>query len=116
MLIKHNQMRMVRKRTGLVQEDIAYILRCSDYSSVSRWEQGIKVPPLQVIILYHILFEIPVEFMFQRQKRDMSRYLGARIRSRVNHLRTLHLSAKATKRISYLENALTRLEAKLNVV
>lgn len=109
MLTKHNQMRMVRKRTCLVQEDIAYILQCPDYASVSRWERGTKVPPVRLLILYHVLFDVPIEALFQRQRDEMAAYLRGRIHSRISHLRSRRGSAKIERRISFLEGTVKRL-------
>ena len=109
MLIQHNFLRIVRKRTQLTQIDIASILKISDFANVSRWEHGHTKPNVEVLLVYHLLFATPIETLFERQKNELKPIIIPRIRERISHLKTLPSDLKVQSRINFLEGVLTRL-------
>ena len=111
MLIQQNFLRIVRKRSQLTQIDIASILKISDWSNVSRWEQGQRTPNVEVLLLYHLLFDIPIESLFDRQKLQLKNIIIPRIKERIDHLMAQEIDAKMQSRINYLNVVLTRLTA-----
>jgi transcriptional regulator with XRE-family HTH domain len=112
MFIQHNYLRIVRKRTHLIQGDIASILKISDPANVSRWEQGQKTPNVEVLLVYHLLFDTPIETLFDRQKHALKKIIIPRIKERIWYLKTLDTDAKIQSRIAHLESILSRLTSK----
>lgn len=111
MTITHNYLRMYRKRSRLAQADIASILRLSDYSNISRWEKGQRKPSIELLILYNVLFDIPIEALFERQRDELRGAIGDRLRARVGELRLLKPTRRVESRIAFLTDALERLTA-----
>jgi transcriptional regulator with XRE-family HTH domain len=111
MLIPHNFLRVVRKRTQLTQIDIASILRLPDIANVSRWEQGLKRPGVEVLLAYHLLFNVPIEALFERQKHELRQILIPRVHDRIAHLKTLGNDPKVTSRMAFLASVSDRLTA-----
>jgi transcriptional regulator with XRE-family HTH domain len=109
MFIQHNFLRIVRKRTQLTQIDIASILKISDFANVSRWEQGLKTPGVEILLAYHLLFDIPIESLFDRQKHELKKIIVPRLQERIGHLKTLEKDSKILARIDYLGSILNRL-------
>jgi transcriptional regulator with XRE-family HTH domain len=109
MLIQQNFLRIVRKRTQLTQVDIASILKISDFANVSRWEQGLKTPGVEILLAYHLLFDIPIESLFDRQKHDLKEAIVPRIQERVAYLKGLESDPKTRSRIDHLGSILNRL-------
>jgi transcriptional regulator with XRE-family HTH domain len=109
MLIQHNFLRIVRKRTQLTQVDIASILKISDFANVSRWEHGHNKPNVEVLLVYHLLFATPIETLFDRQRNELQPIIIPRIRERISHLKSLASDLKVQSRIDFLESVLTRL-------
>lgn len=109
MFIQQNFLRIVRKRTQLTQIDIASIMKISDSANVSRWEHGMKNPGVEILLTYHLLFDIPIESLFDRQKQEMKEIIIPRIEERVRHLKALEQDPKIQSRINYLGSVLTRL-------
>lgn len=109
MLIQHNFLRIVRKRTQLTQVDIASILRISDFANVSRWEQGLRTPNIEILLGYHLLFDTPIEQLFDRQRYELKRIIIPRIEERIRHLKSMPEDPKVLNRIGFLGNILTRL-------
>lgn len=109
MLIQHNYLRLFRKRSHLTQSDIAYILQLPDYANVSRWEQGHRKPNLETLITYHLLFNIPIESLFERQRHELKGRVKERLAQRISELKTLSHEPKVDSRIRFLDSILSRL-------
>ena len=75
-------MRIHRKQTHITQADIAYLLNHSDNSSISRVERGDRQPSIEILLAYHLLFDMEIGDFFVDQ-RDVIR---RRIASRIKHL------------------------------
>ncbi len=111
MKIHHTRLRMSRKQSSLNQADLAFILGLSDYSNISRWEQGHRLPSIEVLIAYHLLFGIAIEAFFEREKEAIAKVLAERIKLLLENLKLLKASQKVNGRIEFLESALIRLTA-----
>jgi|ERR1043165_1114094 transcriptional regulator with XRE-family HTH domain len=111
MSIKHNFLRMYRRKSKLTQGDVAYILDHEDFSTISKWELGKRQPDLQTAFLFHLLYDIPIEELFARQVSSNIEPLSNRIKTRRDILKAHRPDGKGLKRIEYLTDALTRLAA-----
>ena len=58
MTILQNNLRLYRKQSHLTQSDIAYIMALADYLNISHWELGNKTPNVDILLMYHLLFDI----------------------------------------------------------
>ena len=109
MLIKHNYLQMYRKRSKLDQSDIAFIMKLTDYSNISRWEKGKRKPSLALLMVYNMLFDIPIDSLFEKQRHEIALRIRERIDARIKGLKALPHTTKIGFRISALEAALMRL-------
>jgi transcriptional regulator with XRE-family HTH domain len=109
MLTQHNYLRAFRKRTDLKQSDISFLLNQPDYSSISRCEKGHRNPSIEILLLYHLLFNVPIDSLFERQKDDLNEDLIVRIDLLIKELQQLEPSRKVNGRIAFLASTLTRL-------
>jgi len=50
---------MHRKRNALTQYEVARLLGCKNGSKVSRYERGERLPTLETLIAYEVLFKVP---------------------------------------------------------
>jgi transcriptional regulator with XRE-family HTH domain len=111
MLIQQNNLRLYRKQSQLTQSDIAFLMDLSDYSNISHWELGYKKPNIDILIIYHLLFDIPIESLFDRQKQELSESISKRIEGLLGMLKSTPEDDKVTNRIAFLTSALNRLTA-----
>ena len=111
MIIKHNHLRMCRKQSQLNLADIAFLMQLPDNSSISRWEQGQRTLSIEALMVYHLLFDIPIETLIERQIEQMAVKLIHQIKLLLEELRKLKPSQKVTGRITFLESALNKLTA-----
>jgi len=112
MSIRFNHyLRMYRKRSQLTQSDIAFIMGLPEYTNISHWEKGRRTPNTEMILLYHLLFDVPVETLFNGQKDILSESVVERIESLITNLNQMESSPKIARRIAFLESTLKRLKS-----
>lgn len=112
MHIQHNYLRTYRKRSGLKQSDIKSLLDLPNRSSIGIWERGKRKTSLDLLILYHILFDKPIEHFFERQKDMLQKSLIERIQTRIQELMTLPYSQQISGRIGFLSEVLNKISDK----
>jgi transcriptional regulator with XRE-family HTH domain len=59
-----NYLRTYRKRIGLSQEDLAFLLGCRSGAKVCRYERFSRVPTLRVALAYEVIFRAPARDLF----------------------------------------------------
>src|SRR3989442_15204812 len=59
-----NYLRTYRKRSGLSQKEMAFLLGCREESKVSRYERRVRLPNLQTALAYRVIFGVPVHDLF----------------------------------------------------
>lgn len=104
-----NYLRTYRKQSHLQLSDIAFLADTSDSSALSRYEKGERCPSLPILLLYHLLFDVPIEQLFDLQLHELKKVLVTRITDLIDMIESLDTSAKNIARISFLQHALTRL-------
>jgi transcriptional regulator with XRE-family HTH domain len=52
-------MRTYRRRAGLSQEEMAYLLGCKSAAKVSRYERCRRLPNLETLLAYEVILGIP---------------------------------------------------------
>lgn len=52
-----NYLRMHRKRIGLTQKELAFLLGCNHAAKVSRYERFNQTPHLATVIAYEVVFQ-----------------------------------------------------------
>jgi transcriptional regulator with XRE-family HTH domain len=102
---------MYRKQSKLTQSDISFIMDLSDVANISRWELGLRSPNVDMLIIYHLLFNIPVETLFARQKQELTEFTRKRIGQLLEALKLIPGDSKVASRVAFLDSVLTRLSA-----
>ncbi len=59
-----NYMRMYRKRTGLSQPELAYLLGVKSAAAVSRYERFKRVPTLESAFASQMIYDVPIRDLF----------------------------------------------------
>lgn len=73
-----NYLRMYRKRMGLTQSDLTYLLGRAHRSKISRYERGVRIPTLRTIIALEIVFGAPMEKLFAGIYGEVRNAIGPR--------------------------------------
>lgn len=109
MPINHNYLRAYRKKAPLSLKDIAAILELVKQSNVARWEGGSRTPGLETLISLHLIYGVPIESFFKRQREEIRETLKKSMDARLTLMKALPRVPKLERRIAFLESALTRL-------
>ena len=59
-----NYLRMYRKRRGLSQSELAFLLGCRSGAKVSRYERHARMPSLETVFAYEVIFGVPARELF----------------------------------------------------
>ena len=109
-----NHLAIHRKRSNLTQSDIAKLIGWIEHSHICRSEKGERPPSLDMILGYHIIFDVSVEELFHGYKMSLLNNIKERIPNLLDELHILEASPRNHKRINYLSKLLERLEALSN--
>lgn len=80
-----NQLWLARKRLGLGQKQVAYLLHHKTADQVSRYEKGERVPGLKLLLQLEIIYGVPPRVLY----RDYYEQLQTEIAGRAHSLPTL---------------------------
>lgn len=59
-----NYLRTYRKRAGLTQREVAFLLGCETGAQISRYEKRHRLPPLRTALEFEAVFRVPVSQLF----------------------------------------------------
>ena len=83
-----NYLRAYRKKSGLTQQELAFLLGCKSRSRISRYEKRRRLPPLRTAIACEVALGIPVSSLFAGMRDEAERDIRKRekeLRSRLQH-------------------------------
>ena len=75
-----NYLRAQRKRAGLNQKDVAFLLGCRSGAKVSRYERFKREPTLRAAIACAVIFHLPIRDLFAGIHDDVARVTERRSR------------------------------------
>jgi transcriptional regulator with XRE-family HTH domain len=59
-----NYLRTYRKRSGLSQDEVAFLLGCQTGTKVSRYERSGRRPNIETLFAYEVMFGAPARELF----------------------------------------------------
>jgi transcriptional regulator with XRE-family HTH domain len=59
-----NYLRTYRKRSGLSQREVAFVLGCTSEAKVSRYEHGERLPSLESLFALEVIYGIPARELY----------------------------------------------------
>src|SRR5438094_361491 len=83
-----NYLRTYRKRSGLTQRDVAFLVGCRNGAQVSRYEKRRRLPPLRTALAFEAAFGIPVSVLFAGLREVAGRAVGERLGALKSKLET----------------------------
>lgn len=75
-----NYLRMHRRRAGLTQAHVAYLLGAHSSAKVSRYERFARRPALETAIAFAIILDVPVGELFTGVQEDVEHEVKKRAR------------------------------------
>ena len=93
----HSYLRTHRKRCGLTQDEVAFLLGCRTGTKVSRFERLARRPNLATALACEVVFGIPAHELFPRAHAEAEKEVAERALALANRLRTG--SGRETRRL-----------------
>jgi len=102
-----NYLRMYRKRAGLTQSELAYLLGVQSSGKISRYERFARRPTLETALAFEVILGVPIRDLFEGVNEDVehevkkrARRLRRRLAQRQAHKRKLAVLAAIVSRSS----------------
>src|ERR1700687_88267 len=73
-----NYLRTYRKKSGLTQQEVGYLLGRETGAQVSRYEKRHRLPPLETALAYEEIFGVPVGELFAGVRQSVGRDIKKR--------------------------------------
>jgi transcriptional regulator with XRE-family HTH domain len=73
-----NYLRTYRKRSGLTQQEVGYLLGSETGAQVSRYEKRRRLPPLETALAYEEIFGVPIGELFAGRRQAVGRAIQKR--------------------------------------
>lgn len=99
----NNYLRTYRKRAGLSQEEMAFLLGCQSGAKVSRYERFSRQPTLQTAVAYEVIFGIPVRDLFAGLGQKAERPVIKRAQLLIQKLKTAEPDRLTLRKLQMLE-------------
>src|SRR5436190_20861278 len=74
-----NYLRTYRKRSGLTQREVAFLVGCRNGAQVSRYEKRRRLPPLRTALACEAVFGVSVSELFAGLREVAGQAVGERI-------------------------------------
>jgi len=97
-----NYLRTYRKKLGLTQREVAFLLGCHSGAKVSRYERSARVPSLNAILAYEVIFQKPARELFAGLYDRAERQTMRNLRLLVSRLRRRRESSALARKIANL--------------
>ena len=101
-----NYLRMYRKRSGLTQEDVAYLLGSRDGGKICRYERLTREPTLEAALGYEAIFNVPVRELFAGVFAEVEKRVIRRIGHLGRKLQTQRQTRMSARKLESLAVAL----------
>ena len=83
-----NYLRTYRKRSGLTQREVAFLVGCRNGAQVSRYEKRRRLPPLRTALACEAAFGVPVSELFAGLREAAGKTVGERLGALKSKLET----------------------------
>lgn len=109
-------LRSWRRRTGLTQDDVAFLIGVRVASQVSRHESGERVPELRAVFGYKVVFGAGAQELLPRLYLDVAQQVADRAQKLLTELAENGEGQRSACRADHLRRLIDRIEALQGVV
>ena len=97
-----NYLRTYRRKAGLSQEDVAYLLGAREGGKISRYERGSRVPNFRTVLALEAVFRVPVRQLFAGKFHGASGETARRARLLIRKLRMANGGRQHSRKLDTL--------------
>ena len=106
-----NYLRAYRKRSGLTQREVAFLLGCENGAQVSRYEKRRRVPPLRMALACEAVFGVPAAELFGGMQDQVSKVIEKRLAELRSRLQATNSAGIKKSEVRLTEQKLRWLDA-----
>src|SRR2546425_12606538 len=106
-----NYQRAYRKRSGLTQREVAFLLGCQNGAQVSRYEKRRRVPPLRMALACETVFWVPAAELFGGMKDQVNKVIEKRLAELQSKLQATNSAGIKKSEVRLTEQKLRWLDA-----
>lgn len=104
-----NYISMHRKRAGLSQDELALLLGLNGRSALAKYELSLRLPELQAVIAFEIIFDEPIQSVFAGVAHKVRESIQSRARALTESIPEKSIATNADKfailaRLAHLDN------------
>jgi transcriptional regulator with XRE-family HTH domain len=89
---------------------MTFLSDIQDTTNISRYEKGQREPNNETLLVYHFLYDAPIEELLKPESRIVKHKIVKRIRDLINELRKKEqITLMNTSKINFLEQTFNRL-------
>jgi len=104
-----NRMKHHRKRKMLKQSDMRHLSDASNHITLSRYENGDRIPSLESALIYHIVLNEPMKKLFPQFYKHLSEKLSERAKTLISSLEQMKKDYTTKNKIDYLNELINRI-------
>jgi len=97
-----NYIRTYRRRRGLSQDEVAFLLGVGLATGVSRHESGDRVPLLETALAYEVILQIPVSVLFAGHYRTVESIVRQRAKTLAAEIDQLPVDPARDQKLAHL--------------
>lgn len=105
-------MSVLRRRLGLSQSELAYVLGHDSHGYVSMIESGSRTPLLAEVLVIELVFGIPAVTIFPRIRQAVGQSVSRRLKRLTADLRNCSSHARRSYKTAQLERVLASLRTR----
>jgi transcriptional regulator with XRE-family HTH domain len=98
-----NYLRTYRKRSGLSQDEVAFLLGCKNGTKVSRYERFGRKPNLETLFAYEVMFGAPARELFAGVHQKVEKKILNRAQLLARKLNRATPDRMATRKLEILQ-------------
>lgn len=98
-----NYLRTYRRRAGLSQEEVAFLLGCSSAAKSSRYEHSARRPSLETVFFYEVVFGASAQKLFRGIFKKAEKKTQKRAQMLAEKLRKAKPNRLNSRKLSLLE-------------
>ena len=98
-----NYLRTYRKRSGLSQDEVAFLLGCQKGTKVFRYERFVRKPSLESLFAYEVVFGTPARELFADAYQKVEKRISNRAQLLTRKLNRATPDRMATRKLQILK-------------
>jgi len=99
-------LRTYRRRAGLSQKEVAFLLGCRSGSRISRYEHMRSMPTLKTAFGFGAIFNAPVQELFTGVYQKVEKRIARRAKCLIRRMETGHVGLCGAEKLSLLQQAI----------